>query len=136
MLTERRRLLHRRTGDAIESLYSGRLEDHYDELAHHYSRSTDNAKAARYLSLAGQQALGRAAREEARNYATKGLELLEHLDGSERNAREPELLIVLGTALSPTKGPGADETAAVWSPAHLLIRPTCPTSILLPAPPG
>src|SRR5260370_27965523 len=109
MLTERRRLLHRRTGDAIESLYSGRLEDHYDELAHHYGRSTDNAKAARYLALAGQQALGRAAREEARDYATKGLQLLEQLDASERNAREPELLLVLGTALTSILRPRDDE---------------------------
>jgi class 3 adenylate cyclase len=133
MLTERRRLLHRRTGDAIEALYSGRLEDHYDELAHHYSRSADNSKAARYLSLAGQQALGRAAWEEARVYAAKGLELLEQLDSPERNARAPEFLLVLGSALTNIKGPGTDETAALWSRAHELSRQTGATSILVRA---
>ena len=42
---------------AIESLYAGRLEDHFDELAHHYSRSDNVAKAVQYLRLAAAQAL-------------------------------------------------------------------------------
>src|SRR5713101_5258964 len=39
LLMERRKLLHERTGDAIEGLFHDRLEDHVGELADHYSRS-------------------------------------------------------------------------------------------------
>jgi predicted ATPase len=42
LLAERRRLLHERTSQAIETLYRERLEDHYSDLAYHY-RSSDNA---------------------------------------------------------------------------------------------
>jgi predicted ATPase len=38
VLQERRKLLHARTAQAIEALFAARLEDHYSELAHHYSR--------------------------------------------------------------------------------------------------
>src|SRR4029434_3320183 len=39
VLQEKRKLLHERTAQAIEALFAVRLEDHYSELAHHYSRS-------------------------------------------------------------------------------------------------
>src|SRR5713226_3475936 len=39
LLIERRKLLHERAGLALESMFPGQLEDHLDELAHHYSRS-------------------------------------------------------------------------------------------------
>src|SRR5260370_34320164 len=114
MLTQRRRLLHRRIAEAIESLYSGRLEDRYEELAHHCVRSADNLKAIGYLRLAGQQALARAACEEARNHAAKGLELVEDLDSAARPEQQRALLIVLAQALSVSKGLAADETGVAW----------------------
>jgi predicted ATPase len=52
VLTERRKSLHERAGRGIESLYGSRLEDHFDELAHHYSRSDNAPKAVEYLRLA------------------------------------------------------------------------------------
>ena len=39
VLIERRKLLHERTGEVIETLFAGRLDDHLNELARHYSRS-------------------------------------------------------------------------------------------------
>ena len=73
VLTERRKELHRRTAAAIESLYAERLEDRYAELAHHYGRAGDAAKAAHYLYLAGEQALERSAFNEACANLTAGL---------------------------------------------------------------
>jgi hypothetical protein len=52
----RRKVLHKRTAQALKVLYSGSLAEHYSDLAHHYSRSGNAAKAVEYLSLAGQQA--------------------------------------------------------------------------------
>src|SRR5713101_8359778 len=56
LLVERRKVLHERTAQAIESLFHYRLEDYYSELAYHYSRSGNTQKAVEYLQLAGQQA--------------------------------------------------------------------------------
>jgi class 3 adenylate cyclase/tetratricopeptide (TPR) repeat protein len=89
VLIERRRLLHRRTGAAIESLYRDRLEDHYADLAHHYSLSDDAAKAVEYLRLAAEQAVGRSAYSEAAADLKAAIALLDRLpDGSERARAE------------------------------------------------
>jgi len=52
VLNERRRMLHGRIGAALESLYPDSLEDHVAELAHHYARSGNSAKALEYCLLA------------------------------------------------------------------------------------
>ena len=39
LLIERRKLLHERVGQAMESMFADQLDDHHRELAHHYSRS-------------------------------------------------------------------------------------------------
>src|SRR4029453_3828287 len=70
VLQERRKVLHERTAQAIEGLYRANLEDHYSELAHHYSRSGNAAKAVEYLSLAGQQAARQSVPTEAINHFT------------------------------------------------------------------
>ena len=57
LLGERRKELHERTAGQIEALFNSRLEDHYGELAHHYSCSGSSLKALEYLQLAAQQAI-------------------------------------------------------------------------------
>jgi hypothetical protein len=42
--------VHERAGLALESMFAEQLEDHLDELAHHYSRSDNVAKAIEYLA--------------------------------------------------------------------------------------
>ena len=49
-------MLHERAGEGIEALFGGQLEDRLDELARHYSHSSNISKAVKYLHLAGQQA--------------------------------------------------------------------------------
>ena len=65
VLVERRKLLHERAGAALESIFAEQLDDHLDDLARHYSRSDNVAKAVEYLERAGQQALQRSAYAEA-----------------------------------------------------------------------
>src|SRR5216117_3965261 len=45
-----RRALHAAAGRALETLYGGRLEEAYDSLAYHYSKTDDSAKAVEYLT--------------------------------------------------------------------------------------
>ena len=87
VLVERRRLLHRRTGAAIESLHRDRLEDHYADLAHHYSLSDDAAKAVEYLRLAAEQAVGRSAYSEAGADLQAAIALLDRLPEDSERAR-------------------------------------------------
>jgi len=121
VLIERRKVLHERTAQAIESLYSTKLEDHYSDLAHHYSRSGNTQKAADYLQLAGQQAVQRSANVEAIGHLTTALELLTTLpDTPERAQQELVLQITLGTALQATKGYGTPELEKAYSRAREL----------------
>jgi class 3 adenylate cyclase len=50
LLGERRRMLHRLVGAAIEELYGDRLAEHYETLAHHYWEGQDWDKALDYLT--------------------------------------------------------------------------------------
>jgi predicted ATPase len=89
LLVERRRAIHEKTANAIEALFSGRLEDHYTELAYHFLRSADTAEAIRYAQLAAEQAVNRAVYSEASNLIESSLRLLDRLpEGSERIRRE------------------------------------------------
>ena len=84
-----------------------RFEDHYSDLAHHYSRSGNAAKAVEYLSLAGQQAAAASANAEAITHLTTALELLKTLpDTAARARQELTLHLSLGASLMATKGYG------------------------------
>jgi predicted ATPase len=101
----RRLRLHLEVAEAIERLYSDTLEDHYPDLAHHYSRSDNVAKAVEYLGRAGQQAMRLSAYTEAISSLSAAIDLLQRLPESlERVRRELQLQLALGPALMTTKG--------------------------------
>ena len=107
VLLERRRVVHERAAQAIEGLFPERLPEHYNELAHHYSRSGNTAKAVDYLQRAGQQAVERSAYAEAVSHLTTALDLLTTLpETRERSQQELAVQMTLGMALRATKGAG------------------------------
>jgi class 3 adenylate cyclase/tetratricopeptide (TPR) repeat protein len=123
LLNERRKELHRRIAAAIESLHGERLEDHYAELAHHYSRAGESAKAMHYLGLAGEQAFARWAYAEAIANLTPGLELPRTLSESPaRDQQELRMRLTLASALFVVTGPASNEAAAAFSRAYELCR--------------
>jgi class 3 adenylate cyclase/tetratricopeptide (TPR) repeat protein len=79
LLTERRRSIHEQTAKAIEAVYAGQLEDHYNELARHHLSGNDPGRAAHYAILAAEQAMSRAAYPEAVGLIEDALKLLERL---------------------------------------------------------
>ena len=106
VLHERRKGPHERTAQAIEGLYPLSLEEHYSDLAHHYSRSGNTEKAVEYLQLAGQQAVQRSAHVEAISHLTTALELLKTLPDTPKRAQyELTLQIALGVPLSHRPSP-------------------------------
>ncbi len=123
LLLERRKVLHERTGQAIETLYHSRLEDHYSELAHHYSRSGNTQKAIAYLQLAGQQAGQRSVYTEAISHLAAALDLLKTLpDAPERVRQELMLQVALGVPLMATKGYAAPEVERAYTRARELCQ--------------
>ncbi|MBV8358651.1 MAG: hypothetical protein JO189_12035, partial [Deltaproteobacteria bacterium] len=81
----RQQRLHLEIAQAIERLHSDSLEDHSGELAYHYRCSNDTRKALHFAGLAAEQALNRAAYNEAISLLEIALKLLEKLrDGNER----------------------------------------------------
>ncbi|MBI3757625.1 MAG: AAA family ATPase [Deltaproteobacteria bacterium] len=133
VLIERRKGLHEQSAQAIEQLFHDRLEEHYDELAHHYSRSGNTPKAVEYLHLAGQQAVQRSANVEAITHFTAVLELLKTLpDTPERTRQELMLHVALGAPLIATKGYGASEVEHTYARARELCRQVGETPQLYP----
>ena len=133
VLQERRKTLHGRTAQAIEELYSSSLDDHYSELAHHYSRGGNAEKAVKYLQLAGQQAVQRSANVEAISHFTTALDLLQVLpDTPERSQQELMLQVALGAPLMATKGFAAPEVENVYLRARELCEQVGETPELFP----
>jgi hypothetical protein len=123
VLIERRKQLHERIGAALETLYANSIEDHLDELAHHYSRSGNVPKALEYHERAGRRALQRSAYTDAMRALTSALELLMRLPESpERDQRELGLQTTLGPVLMITKGWAAPETERVYRRAQQLAE--------------
>jgi predicted ATPase/class 3 adenylate cyclase len=121
LLVERRKLLHERTGEAIEALFKDRIDDHLTDLAHHYSRSANTRKAVEYLFRAGRQAAARCAHSEAVARLSSALELLKQLpDDAERARRELSIQSVLGLSLAYAKGFAAAELEPVYARAREL----------------
>jgi class 3 adenylate cyclase/tetratricopeptide (TPR) repeat protein len=82
LLHERRRELHARLVGAIESLHSGRLDEHTERLAHHALRGELRDKAVEYLRQAGLRAAARSAIQDARAWFEGALRVLESLPES------------------------------------------------------
>jgi class 3 adenylate cyclase/tetratricopeptide (TPR) repeat protein len=116
VLLERRRLLHERTGEAIEALFKDRIDDHLAELAHHYSRSANMRKAVEYLFRAGSQAAARSAYPEAVTRLSSAVELLRRLpDDAARARQELSVQSALGSSLSNVRGWAAAELEPVYA---------------------
>jgi tetratricopeptide (TPR) repeat protein len=83
LLQERRRELHARIVDAIETLHRDRLGEHTERLAHHAVRGELREKAVHYLRQAGLKAAERSALPDARAWFEQALGVLEALPESE-----------------------------------------------------
>jgi len=87
LLLKRRKKLHERIGDAIELLYPDRLEEFYEVLAHHYSRSENLEKACQYLKLAGDKATRSYSQWEAFRFYKEAINVLNRLPATEEKKR-------------------------------------------------
>jgi class 3 adenylate cyclase/tetratricopeptide (TPR) repeat protein len=111
VLQEGRKLMHERTGAAMETLYVEHIADHIAQLAHHYARGAKPAKAVEYSLRACQQSSDRASYAEAVGHFETGLARLQELpDDGQRAELELDLRNAAQFALRITKGLGSAES--------------------------
>jgi len=121
ILEKRRREFHLQVAREMERLYGDRLEECYEELAHHYSRSEDVEKAVEYLLKAGEKAVRASAYKEAIAGFRKGIEFVGALaDKATRAQREAKLQTALGWALLANRGYASPEAEGAFSRAREL----------------
>jgi class 3 adenylate cyclase/tetratricopeptide (TPR) repeat protein len=122
ILVERRKQLHERAGQAIESLFAASLSEHYDDLARHYSRSGNGLKAANYLQLAAQLAMDRGAYTEVGEQLKSALDLLGgQPESPERISIEIAVRHTLATSVGASHS-AMSQVASLLQPARELCR--------------
>jgi class 3 adenylate cyclase/regulation of enolase protein 1 (concanavalin A-like superfamily)/tetratricopeptide (TPR) repeat protein len=79
ILEQRRMAFHRNVALGIEKLYQERIEEFYEELAHHWERSKDKEKTLEYLIKAGQKTAGNYLNKVAIDYYTHAIKLAKDI---------------------------------------------------------
>jgi predicted ATPase/class 3 adenylate cyclase len=133
LLQERRRALHARIVNAIENLYSDRLAEQFELLAHHAFRSELWEKAGEYLHQAGKKAIVRSANLEAITYLEQALASLNHLPESRQTIEKAlDIRVDLGPVLIATSGFSAPEVEENYTRARVLCERLGETLQLFP----
>jgi class 3 adenylate cyclase/tetratricopeptide (TPR) repeat protein len=102
LLQERRRVLHVRIVEALEELYTDRLTEQIDRLAHHALRGQVWDKAVAYCRQTGVKAMTHSAYPEAVTYFEQALEALHRVpERPDTQAQAIDLRLDLRSALFP-----------------------------------
>ncbi len=88
LLVKRRKEIHERIARAIEGLYAERLEEFYEMLAYHYSKSENVSKACQYLKLSGDKARGNFSTSEGFSFYREAANLLRNQPETSDNIRD------------------------------------------------
>jgi DNA-binding winged helix-turn-helix (wHTH) protein/predicted ATPase len=119
----RRASAHARVGRRLEAAWAGRLDAIAAELAEHFERANEPARAIPHHQRAAARALRRAANEEAIGHLGRALDAIGAIsDSDERAATEVGLLIGLGAAHMAIRGFGAGKVLEVYARAEALCE--------------
>jgi DNA-binding winged helix-turn-helix (wHTH) protein/predicted ATPase len=125
--------LHRRVGERLERGHGPRASEIAGELAVHFEEGRDFERATQYHSRAGENALRQHGYREAAAHATRALQLLPAgVDPVKRARLELTLQVMLGAALTATRGYAAPEVARTYARARELCAELKDTPQLLP----
>ncbi|HET7160165.1 MAG TPA: hypothetical protein VFI62_14295, partial [Burkholderiales bacterium] len=118
LLRSRRRELHQRIAEALESRFPQTVRDAPELLAHHWTEAGAAEQAVASWLSAGQRASERSEYREAIGHLRRGLDLISRLsDAEEQRNRELALLLALGPALIVADGAGTPEVGRVYTRA-------------------
>ena len=102
LLTKKRKKIHEKIGRSIEEFYCDKLNEFYEALAFHYSKSDNYKKAYQYLKLSGQKAMRSYSYSEAFNFFKKGLALLDKISTAEQTLKEQiDIRLLLSDCMYP-----------------------------------
>jgi serine/threonine protein kinase/tetratricopeptide (TPR) repeat protein len=82
----RRRRLHQRIGDGLAQLYMANLDDHAQDLAHHFIESGDCGQGIQYAIQAAEKSARLFAHDEALHYYDHARECADALDRTDQLA--------------------------------------------------
>ncbi|SHK97867.1 Double zinc ribbon [Desulfatibacillum alkenivorans DSM 16219] len=99
LLIMRRKELHEKIGQAVEEIYSARIEEFYEVLAYHYSKSENAEKACKYLKLSGEKASIKHANQESLQIYRQALEILKSQPESQK--RKKAIIALIQQMLPP-----------------------------------
>ncbi|HYE92570.1 MAG TPA: AAA family ATPase, partial [Terriglobales bacterium] len=99
LLAPRRQALHAAIGEAVETVYAGRLEDSYERLAYHFSRADEPARALTYLVHLADKVARSYALEEAVRVLHEALPFTDRIPSPERERRRVDVVYRLGHVL-------------------------------------
>ena len=121
----RRERLHLDVANAIERVYPNAVEDHYSELALHYSRANDAVRATEYLARAGQRAAERYAYGQAIENFSDALKHMARIpESTARDVQELSIQMNLCRSVMIRRGQAAPELEPILSRARQLCERT------------
>jgi class 3 adenylate cyclase/predicted ATPase/adenylylsulfate kinase-like enzyme len=133
LLKSRRQQLHTTIAKTLAERFADRLATEPELAAHHYTNAGLNKQAIPYWLLAGEQAVGRFANQEASAHLRRGLALLETLpENRDRDEQELEFRTTLGIALISHKGYGNEECGETYARALEICERLGDTPQILP----
>jgi tetratricopeptide (TPR) repeat protein len=95
LLLKRRNQIHEKIANSLEELYPERLEEFYEMLAYHYSKSANSEKAYRFLKLSGNKATKNYSNWEAFRFFKEAIKVLTKMPENEENKREQMEVLLL-----------------------------------------
>jgi class 3 adenylate cyclase/tetratricopeptide (TPR) repeat protein len=100
MLHQKRNLIHDDVGHAMEEVFPERLDDFYEQLAHHFSRAGNHEKAFNYLKLSALKAQRKNSPWEAYEYAKEAIRSIKEIQASSKKRElEIEVLVILNQVM-------------------------------------
>jgi predicted ATPase len=119
----RRARWHLQIGRRLEAGYGEQAREMAAELAVHFIRGREDAKAVQYLQYAGENALQRHANQEAIMHLTQALALVPAFpDTPARAQQELRLRQTLGVPLVATTGYATPEVEQTYTRAYALCQ--------------
>jgi DNA-binding SARP family transcriptional activator/predicted ATPase len=119
----RRRQLHRRIAESMESADAADADTVCGQIAGHYERAGIAERAIPFYRRAAQVVRRRFAEAEAIAYIAKALRLLETLPlSAERDQMELDLLLEQGLAYSATEGYASEDAGRVYARARVVCE--------------
>jgi predicted ATPase len=117
----RRALSHGRVGRRLEAAWATRPDAIAGELAEHFERGHEQARAIPHHQRAAAKALRRSGNEEAISHLRMALRSIDNIaDEMERIRVEVELRVALGSAFMASRGFGAPEVLEAYARAEVL----------------